>query len=86
MHGRHFTFQGMTVDSDSSVIGGNVVTFVSEKVKGSWATPAHPYAARGTWLHVLLTPSFAEKVDAAVSAVIAASREVSKFFCSLIFI
>jgi suppressor of fused-like protein len=80
MHGRHFTFQGMSVENEPSVIGGNVITFVSETVKGSWATRDHPYASRGTWLHVLLTDAFAEKVEAAVSAVLAASPEVRHFY------
>ena len=77
MHGRHFTFQGMSVDNESNVIGGNVITFVSETVKGTWATRNYPYASRGTWLHVLVTHAFAVKLEAAVSAVLAACREVS---------
>ncbi|CAG0917663.1 unnamed protein product [Notodromas monacha] len=63
MHGRHFTFQGVAVgNDDANVVGGNVITFVAEKVKGTWASVAHPYASRGSWLHVLLTPTLAENI------------------------
>jgi hypothetical protein len=77
-HGRHFTLKGSLVEKEPISADGTVITFVSKEVEKSWVNPRFPYASRGPWLHVLLSDALAEKVEAAVSAVLAACQEVSR--------
>lgn len=55
-HGRHFTFH-------CSSINEMAITFLTPKVKGSITDTDHKFAASGTWLQVLITDDFLQRLD-----------------------
>lgn len=54
-HGRHFTFH--------SSISDMAITFLSPNVTGSITDNDHKFAACGTWLQVLITDDFLQRLD-----------------------
>nr|CAB3266692.1 suppressor of fused homolog [Phallusia mammillata] len=54
LHGRHFTFK--------SVNGDTAITFVATGVEGAFVNERNPYAARGSWLQVLISEHLARKL------------------------
>lgn len=54
-HGRHFTFH--------SSVRNVAITFVTPKVTGSLTDNEHKFAACGTWLQVLITDDFLQRLD-----------------------
>ncbi|KAI8427248.1 hypothetical protein MSG28_014845 [Choristoneura fumiferana] len=58
LHDRHFTWRD----------GACAVTLVTARVAGALATPRQPYAARGSWLQILIPKELAGRMSADVAA------------------